>query len=323
MVTIQSYARLNMGLIDLSDEPHRIDGSHGLYTNLPIGHVVLRVAEHDKVVLHTEYTQRIHTVIKQCKNLFANPIPPVSLSVEQFLPGHIGLGGGTQLAMSVVEAYNSEFHLHLSLNQKAFLAQSGGTSGVGAYCFDHGGYNLEAGRLYPSEKASVGPGENYSYRELAPLLAHIPIPEWFICIAIPKHSFVVCGNKETALFQKYTPIPVHEVDEQCKWILKGILPALITKDFPSFCLAVERGMKLGFRAREIQTYGNFQTNAMEIMYNAGLRGVGMTSFGPTLFGFSNEADAAQRASQQLIANGSFEKIFLSTARNSGADIAEG
>lgn len=125
------------------------------------------------------------------------------------------------------------------------------------------------------------------------------------------------------MFREYTPIPVREVDEQCKWILEGILPALITKDFPSFCLAVERGMKLGFRAREIQTYGSFQTNAMEIMYNAGLRGVGMTSFGPTLFGFSNEAEAAQRASQQLIANGSFEKIFLSTARNSGADIVEG
>ena len=191
---------------------------------------------------------------------------------------------------------------------------------MGTYCFDHGGYNLDAGRLFPSEKSSVGPGENYAYPNLPPLVSHMPVPEWPLCIAIPKHGEVVCGGKETALFRAYTPIPVNEVDEQCKWILKCLLPALLTEDFEAFCLAVERGMELGFRAREIRTYGEFQREAMDRMRSAGLRGVGMTSFGPALFGFADSPEAARDALRALDGCGYFERTFLSAPRNMGAEV---
>lgn len=320
VTTVQCYARLNFGLIDLSELPHRIDGSHGMYTGLLAGRVELCSSKKDNIRLETEYTERLSAVVARCRNYMSHTYTPINLSVKQELPSHSGLGGGTQLALSVVESFNREFDLKLSLDEKAYLAQSGGTSGVGSYCFANGGYILEAGRLYPSEKSTVGPSENFSYDKLAPLLAHISVPNWFLCIAIPKHCDVVYGDRESELFQKYTPISVNEVDEQCKWILKGILPALLTEDLPSFSRAVERIMELGFRAKEIETFGAPHIRAMQMMKDLGLQGVGMSSFGPSIFGFSDDLSLAQDAHDKLHSSGSFEKIFLTTPRNRGADV---
>lgn len=324
MTTIECYARINLGLLDLSEHPHRIDGSHGLYTNLPVGKVVVHAAPHEDYKIHTVYQKRIYETLARCKTLVGPAVSKIAICVEQNLPGrHIGVGYGTQLSLSVVEAINQELELGLSLDQKAYLAGSGGTSGVGTYCFAHGGYNLDAGRLYPSEKRTIGPGENYSYEKLPPLVARISIPNWSLCLAIPKHEIVVSDEKEQWLFSQYTPVSINEVDEQCKWILKGILPALIIEDFSSFCLAVEHGMEIGFRAREIQTYGEVQVHAMERLRSAGLRGIGMTSFGPTLFGFSPNWDIAYGAYEALREDSLFENVYITTPRNQGAAIVRG
>ena len=110
------------------------------------------------------------------------------------------------------------------------------------------------------------------------------------------------------------------MDEQCKWILKGILPALLTEDLQSFSSAVERIMELGFRAKEIETFGAPHMHAMQMMKNLGLQGVGMSSFGPSIFGFSAELSVAQDAYDKLDSSGFFEKVFLTTPRNRGADV---
>lgn len=324
MTTVECYARINLGLLDLSDHPHRIDGSHGLYTNLPVGRVIVRATPYVDHEIHTVYKKRIYETLARCTMLKHPAISKIVVCVEQSLPGqHIGVGYGTQLSLSLVEAINQELELGLSLDQKAYLAGSGGTSGVGTYCFAHGGYNLDAGRIYPSEKGSIGPGENYTYEKLPPLLTRISVPNWPLCLAIPEHEIVVSGKTEQQLFSRYTPIPVREVDAQCKWILKGILPALITEDFSSFCLAVEHVMKTGFRAREIETYGKKQVQAMDRLRSAGLCGVGMTSFGPTLFGFAPDWNIAHNACEALQGDHLFTDVYITTPRNQGAAIAKG
>ena len=147
MTTVECYARINFGLLDLSDHPHRIDGSHGLYTNLPVGKVVAQAAPHEDHKIHTVYQKRIYETLTRCKMLGDLAASKITICVEQNLPGqHIGVGYGTQLSLSVVEAINQELDLGLSLDQKAYLAGSGGTSGAGTYCFAHGGYNLDAGK---------------------------------------------------------------------------------------------------------------------------------------------------------------------------------
>lgn len=323
MTIIKCYCRLNFGLIDLSDNPYRIDGSHGLYTNLVLGQVCIKFSEKYEVQIQDTYPTRYYKVIKKCIALIDDvSAEHIHISLENYIGTHIGLGSGTQLAMSIVEAFNREFELNLSIDEKACLAGSGGSSNIGVYCFEHGGYILDAGRLYPKEKDTIGPSENYCFQKLSPLLARLELPKWYVCIVTSNMNFVVEGELETDLFQKYTPIPENEVNSLCMWILKGIMPAIITKDFSSFCYSIEQVMKIGFRSREILTYDLVVKEKMKALKDAGLNGVGMTSFGPTVFGFAADEQSANLAYNVLKKHFILDHVYLTTVRNKGADFYE-
>lgn len=319
MVRIKCYCRINLGLIDLSEKPHRIDGSHGMYTNLVMGQVTIQSSSMNRVVINSSYPERYHEVIERCKRIVGSKFNKFSVLVENFIGRHNGLGSGTQLSMAIVEAFNKEFNLELSLDDKAYLAGSGGTSSVGVFCFDRGGYIFDAGRLYPKEKSSRGPSENYRFHKLSTLLTRLELPKWYVCILIPKTSTIVFDELETSLFEKHLPIPDDEVNMLCKLILMGIMPAIVAHDFSSFCFSIEQSMKIGFRSREILTYGSTIKEQMQELKQAGFQGVGMSSFGPTIFGFSANKTTEKVAVDKLKKRTSSE-IYLTTLRNKGADI---
>lgn len=58
------------------------------------------------------------------------------------------------------------------------------------------------------------------------------------------------------------------------------MPAILEKNFESFCYSIEQIMKLGFSAKEIYYYGDFLSDRINALKKSGLNGVGMTSFGP-------------------------------------------
>lgn len=101
---VESFARLSFGLIDLSDKAYRIDGCHGLYTNLPIGKVSLNIGERDFIEILDINPKRYYGVIEKCRKLLRNKKINLKITVTNYLGTHIGLGSGTQLAMSIVEA---------------------------------------------------------------------------------------------------------------------------------------------------------------------------------------------------------------------------
>lgn len=82
-------------------------------------------------------------------------------------------------------------------------------------------------------------------------------------------------------------------------------------------------MGIGFRTREIQTYGKAQVHAMDRLCSARLYGIGMTSFGPTLFDFSPDWDTAYDAYEALRRDRLFENVYITTPRNQRAAIDQG
>ncbi len=322
LTRIECFGRINLGIIDLSNNPYRIDGTHGFYTNLSIADIFVNKASTTSVLIDSDFKDHFIDVINECLEYLKkmNIYSGVCVSIVSKYNRHIGLGSGTQISMSIVEAFNLEFSLRMSIHEKAKIAGSGGTSGVGVYCFERGGYVLDSGRLFPYEKNSIGPSEKYRFDKLPTLISSFPLPEWQMFLLIPKINQPIEGETERLLFKKYTPIPEYETDEICKWILKGIMPAIIEQNFDSFCYSVDRIMNLGFRFREINHYGNLIINRISALKGLGASGVGMSSFGPTVFGFID----SQEKRYKLFSN--VKKIFpdddfhFTTPRNEGAKI---
>lgn len=322
MIIINSFARINLGIIDLSSNPYRIDGTHGLYTNLKIATVKIKKNSSLVIDIHSEYKEPLIETVKRCldylkkKHKFEN----VYIHINSLYNRHIGLGSGTQISMSIVEAFNLLFSLDLSLNEKAFLASCGGTSGVGVYCFEYGGYVLDAGRLFPNEKDRIGPSEMFHFNKLPPLVSHLILPNWSICFLLPKNDHYIEGKEEQKLFNEFTPIKQNETDAICKWILKGIMPSIIENNYLSFCYSLEQIMHLGFRAKEINYYGAYLQNRIAIMKKAGFQGIGMTSFGPTLFGFYTNDNIKEKFINILNNKYPLDIALFTNTRNNGAEI---
>lgn len=250
----------------------------------------------------------------------SNKYEDVFIEIHSLFNRHIGLGSGTQISMSIVEAFNLEFSLELTLNEKALLAGNGGTSGVDVYCFENGGYVLDSGRLFPQEKSSIGPSEAFCFEKLSPLISRLELPNWNICFLIPKTKSFIEGEKEQDLFDAFTPIKQNETGEICKWILKGIMPVILEKNFESFCYSIEQIMRLGFRAKEIYYYGDFLSDRINALKKSGLNGVGMTSFGPTLFGFFDNYSMQQFIYNYINTLFPTDTVIFTTTRNIGANI---
>ena len=322
MIKITCYCRINFGLIDLSEKPYRIDGSHGIYTNLVLGEVEMKTIDTDCDIIDTNDSniKRYKQVILNCKQYIGKYTESIYIKINNLIGVHKGVGSGTQLSMAIVECFNQTYDLNLSIDQKAFLALSGGTSSIGVYCFSNGGYLVDAGRLYPKEKNIVGPGEIFCFDSLPPLVTRIEAPSWYVCILIPQKLKEINGDDEKNLFDLFTPIPNNQVNEICMWILKGIIPSITTNNIYSFGFCIEKIMSLGFKKKEIDTRGTVISDRIRVLKRLGLKGVGMSSFGPTVFGFIDNDVLAKKIYDDIYRLFYNDKVYLTTIRNKGADI---
>ena len=102
------------------------------------------------------------------------------------------------------------------------------------------------------------------------------------------------------------------------------LGAVATRRFDHFVETLEEYMEIAaslfasvqcgrYRSREI-------ANRADLAIRAGLRGVGQSSWGPTLFGFADSAGEAEQSARQLTRDlyGSPAMVSITRAANSGA-----
>ena len=318
MVKIISYSRLNLGLIDLTRQPFRIDGSTGFAIDLKASEITLFESQVCNCKLNCKNTDRIQNTLSNCIKKINNR--NFSIEVNSYVDEHIGFGLGTQLNMSIVKAFDKEFKLKMNIDEMASLANSGGTSNIGVFSFLHGGFNVDSGRKFPDEKNNVGPGEIFLFNRLSPLLMRMDMPEWYICIVVPFVEKKVYGKIEVDFFHKYTPLSDEEVNKLCRCILTGLLPAVKCNDFDLFCCSIENCMSLGLKKREIDTYNGVVNESMICLKELGARGVGMSSFGPAVFGFFESMESAVSCYENLKKLNNFKNVYLTKPRNSGADV---
>ena len=72
-------------------------------------------------------------------------IDGVKVKIEDTLPGHVGLGSGTQLALSIFSGIAKLYNIKIDIRKEAPKLGRGGRSGVGVAAFEKGGFIVDSG----------------------------------------------------------------------------------------------------------------------------------------------------------------------------------
>ena len=242
-------------------------------------------------------------------------------TVKTPYPPHSGLGSGTQLSLAVAKLISKMNNVDLKASDLAKIVGRGGTSGIGVESFENGGFIVDGGHkiiekpnFLPSSASTASP---------PPIIARYDFPlDWKIILTIPDVERGVSGAEEIDAFKNYCPIALNEVEKLSHILLMKLMPAVIESDLDSFGNAVNTIQDIGFKKIENKLQNPIIANIMDDLRIAGAAGVGMSSFGPTIYAVTdtNEQNIVDAAEESLRNVGG--EIITTSARNFGARLLE-
>lgn len=323
---IETPSRLHLTLIDLNGEYDRIDGGVGITTRSPSlileahdGYEETQV-EFPSLDLPPDvvdgYREKIGKVTQKIHEYFSLE-GGYNFRLKEVFPTHSGLGSGTQLSLAVARVILEMNDLNIPIRKIAEIVGRGGTSGIGVASHEIGGFIVDGGHKLGDKKGFVP--SSASTAPPAPILARYNFPsDWKIIMTIPVEEKKVFGDGEVDIFQKYCPIPLEEVRELTHLLFMKMMPAVVEKDLDRFGEAVNTLEGVGFKKIEVGLQNPFIKELMDDLRNAGAAGVGMSSFGPTVYAITDtNVNSILRAARDSMGDKTGE-IRLTTAQNEGA-----
>jgi beta-RFAP synthase len=193
--------------------------------------------------------------------------------------------------------------------------REGSRSGVGVGAFEQGGFLIDGGKR-------VDPHSQNHCAQVPPLLVRIPFPEdWAIILAMPRAAKVF-GEKEELAFQSLPPMDGEVSGAICRLVLMKLLPGLLEKDLQPFGQAVTAIQEyLGCYFAPVQggAYASvLGLRIAEYMLSQGAAGVGQSSWGPTIYGFTTKANQPGLLDKVRSYVGGEGLVWAASGRNQGA-----
>ena len=241
-------------------------------------------------------------------------VPRCKIRIESAPPEHIGLGTGTQLALSIAAGLGALAGLPDQTPQELALSVGRGLrSAVGTYGFVMGGLIVEQGKL---------PGE-----PISPLDCRIDLPQaWRFVLVRPMNIAGLAGEEESAAIARLPRVSPEITAALIAEAGERLIPAAATADFPAFAASLYRyGRQSGqcFAARQGGPYnGPLLTALVEAIREMGYEGVGQSSWGPTLFVAAPSQEVAESLAGRLREHQAAGTLKLQIAQpcNTGAQI---
>lgn len=320
---IKTPSRLHMSLIDLNGSYKRIDGGIGLAIQEP--QFVLESEETESGVTFEfddsitdqeaidECSIKIPAAAQRALDYF-NIDSGFHFTVKSAYHPHSGLGSGTQIAVATAHLITETMGINVDTKQLSSVVCRGGTSGIGTFAHELGGFIVDGGHSL-EEKPGFLPS-SASTAKPPQLIARYEFPEeWNILLAQPKVENYINGDQEVNIFQTHCPIPREEVEKVSHLILMNLIPFLLEKDIKNFGWAISELQKVGFNKLEHSLDPTFLP-VMQAIEEAGAYGVGISSFGPTLYTvFDDENKDIVKATTEII--GDESRILVTKAQNQG------
>lgn len=310
---IRTGSRLHFGLLSFAPVYGRRWGGVGL------------MVQHPGITLVAESSERLHVTgihadrVRDYAFRFAAHLGrsslPVKLTVHKAAPLHQGLGTGTQLALAVGRLLAAFTGCNLSTCDLARIMGRGRRSAVGVHGFELGGFIVEGGKT--------------EGQAISPLVARRVFPDqWRVVIVThPRHSAVAGRMEAEAFAQLGDRNTTALTDRLCRHLLLGMLPALEDEDLPTFAEALTAYNRTAGEMYLSVQNGPYSSpvvaETVERLRQAGVRGVGQSSWGSTVYGIAGDAEQAHRIAGQL--RKSFLRdeatIAVTRAMNSGPQLS--
>jgi beta-ribofuranosylaminobenzene 5'-phosphate synthase len=307
-VLVKAFARLHFSLVNLSTSGHRVNGGAGAMIDPPFFEVEITPSLNLEVEPATFFAEASDIILR----LKARSQMRLRVTCHSHMKWHYGLGFHTQMRLAIATAIALSQGITIDPDALASQLARGGTSGIGALGFWHGGLLFDGGRERTEVSESLLPSAAISKPKSSPLLHWRRSLPFIPVVAQARNWDLVYGAAERSLFERLTPIPPSEANECARIVFQDMQSAVVAADFDTFCASIIELGKTGFKRRERQFRGVEAIEIDRILTSAGLRGVGMSSWGPTWFGFTTEPMAAQRAVATLLNSGRFEGAWVAS-----------
>jgi beta-RFAP synthase len=286
MIRVVAPSRLHFGLFRVpvagrSQIGSRIFGGVGLMVEQP--GVVVTVRPADAWQFEGPLASRAQAfAARYMMTLPEERRRPFQVLIERCPAEHTGLGVGTQLGLAVARALSVAVWGSTPTLSVALAARigRGERSAIGVYGFDSGGLVVEGGKQ---------PGEAVS-----PLIDHTALPDaWRVVLFTPHAAEQWHGERERAAFAAAS---VGDPELLLRLAESVIVPAARAGDIDTFGEAVyEFNRKAGepFVAAQGGVYASAEADRLIAQVREfGIRGVGQSSWGPTVFAVVGDGDTA-------------------------------
>lgn len=304
-VSVAAPSRLHFGMFSFGDSGRRRFGGVGAMIESPS--VRLKLGAATEFSVSGPSRERVEQAARRWAQAEGLGEPPAcQVEVIEAPPFHVGLGVGTQISLAVAAGMRA--WLGWPDQDSASLAIKvgrGERSAIGVHGFGRGGLLVEAGKL--------------AERAISPLVARAELPtDWRFLLIRPPGNEGVSGAAERAAFERLPAIPAATSAAMCRETLLELLPAALEANFDRFADSLSRFGELAGSCFKPVQGGIFSSPRVASVVDAarqiGARGVGQSSWGPTVFALAPDEGAAIRFLADLRSLSEFSDLETRIAR---------
>jgi len=310
IVCVEAYARLHFGVLDLRGAGGRWFGGIGAAAAAPS--LQLSASRSDVLIVEGEDAERAAAFTRRFLD-YHHLAHRALVRVNRALPPHAGLGSGTQLALAIARALADLYGLDAHPPTLARAMNRAQRSAIGTWTFAGGGLVVEGGRRAGSA-------------ECGPLIARLPFPEsWRCVVVVPEGPPGISGADEADAFARLPKPSETDVHHVSHLVLMSLLPALADGDLEQFGRALTEVQEVTGQWFASAQGGTFASGPSRVLVRQleewGATGVGQSSWGPTVYGIVDGAEAAARLVDRVRAVlGSSGQVFEGPFRSEGARV---
>ncbi|MFO7925692.1 MAG: beta-ribofuranosylaminobenzene 5'-phosphate synthase family protein [Halobacteriota archaeon] len=320
-VRVDAGARLHVGFQNLSLAHERLYGGVGVALESP--EVVLEAEPTDRIVCSDAL---VEAYAEQSCDLLG--VGGVSIDVIEALPRHVGVGSGTQTALAALAAVSRAHGVTVSVRELAPSLNRGGRSGVGVATFERGGFVVDAG--HPTERFTTAPPAAGEWTVPAVTARHRLPDEWRFLIVLPEANEGRSGeNEEESMRSVVENADPSVADSLATLLIRRLLPAAAEGRLEAFGDAVGDFGRLNGAWYADEQGGVYRPPAGrlidELTESPAVRGVGQSSWGPAVYGITDQSLAEEARDTAAAALSSIDvegDVRIVRPRNDGARITE-
>lgn len=282
-LTLNSFPRIHLTLIDLGYASLRVNGGIGFALDGLPSTVVASRADNDKLIIPAHFDAQGRRDLEEALVRLREyeEYPPTELTVTCSVPQHVGFGTKTSTILGVLQAVSLLYEIQIGDAELVRLSRRGTTSGIGIATFFCGGLIADAGRKRVG-RDEFQPSGSAQLRSPSTSIVRLSMPAQWQCHLILPQGTLRCGVDESTFFRLHTPIGKREVLKVFAAVYHGICPAVAEADFQLFRQALIEVHRLGFKHREVCGQPRVVTEVLRRI-NANVRlAAGMSSMGPLI-----------------------------------------